>query len=213
MSPGGIPRPFSWLRDGERIVAAGSVTVNTPLSIMDLASGVTRAITSGASRETTLSVSPDGETLAFASGELGYDIIEMPVEGSAPRTVISTARSEVSPAWAPDGVRFAYSTDRSGAPEIWLRNRADGSERRIVGSEEFPEVSAILDCAISPAGDRVAYRVNRRGSIQYLDFAVVRRGAGEVLERFVELAAAWAILVARRQLDRLLWVLRWQSWQ
>ena len=161
MFPGAYPMLFSWSRDGARIVAAGSVTVNAPLSIIDLPSGITRAITSGASRETTPSVSPDGETLAFASGELGHDIMEMPVEGSAPRTVISTARAEISPAWHPDGIRFAYSTDRSGAPEIWLRNRADGSERRIAGGGEFPGVGALLDCAISPAGDRVAYRVSR----------------------------------------------------
>ena len=145
MSAKSNPARFIWLRDGVRIVTDDYVTVNTPLSIIDLASGGTRAITSGVSREVTPSISPDGETLAFASGEIGYDIIEVPVEGSAPRTVISTARSEISPAWAPDGVRFAYSTDRSGVPEIWLRNRADGSERRIAGPEEFPEVSTFLD--------------------------------------------------------------------
>lgn len=80
------------------------------------------------------------------------------------RDVIATSRQEIGPAWAPDGVRFAYVTDRSGgAPEIWLRNWVDGSERRIVGSREIPEATYFQDCAISPDGTRLAYRVHIRG--------------------------------------------------
>ena len=49
------------------------------------------------------------------------------------------------------------------SPEIWLRNRVDGSERRIVGSREIPEATYFQDCAISPDGTRLAYRVHIRG--------------------------------------------------
>jgi Tol biopolymer transport system component len=74
----------------------------------------------------------------------------------------------VAPSWAPDGVHFAYVTDRNGYNEIWLRNRTDGSDRRIVGTPDFPGASEgdlFLDCAISPDGSRVAYRYDTGSTI------------------------------------------------
>jgi Tol biopolymer transport system component len=73
--------------------------------------------------------------------------------------VVASSRQGVAPSWAPDGTHFAYVTNRSGIAEIGLRNRADGSERRIAGQKEFGgEENHFLDCAISPDGNRVAYR-------------------------------------------------------
>ena len=57
-----------------------------------------------------------------------------------------------APVWSAAGTRFAYHTDRSGAPEIWLRNRADGSERLIASAKDFPNANGLLDLAISPDG-------------------------------------------------------------
>jgi eukaryotic-like serine/threonine-protein kinase len=130
--------------------------------MIDWSSNRRWAITSGPTTESFPSLSPDGRTLAFTSGELGHDIIEVPLNGSAPRDVIATARRETAAAWAPDGLHFAYATDRSGSPEIWLRNRTDGSERRIVASANLPEATQLVDCAISPDGTRLAYRVRRK---------------------------------------------------
>jgi Tol biopolymer transport system component len=89
----------------------------------------------------------------------------VPLDGSATRDVIATSRQELGPAWAPDGIHFAYVTDRAGTPEIWLRNQTDGSERRIAGSTELPDVNYFLDCAISPDGTRIAYRAHVGGEI------------------------------------------------
>jgi Tol biopolymer transport system component len=157
---GGVGGHFAWLSQGARIV----VDSERPswgelyLSTLDLSSRARRRITAGAAQDSFPSLSPDGSTLAFASGELGYDIIEVPLNGSAPRDVIATSRQEIAPAWAPDGVHFAYVTDRSGMPEIWFRSRVDGSERYIVGPSQFPEKTALWDCTVSPEGTRVAYR-------------------------------------------------------
>ena len=54
---------------------------------------------------------------------------------------------------------FVYATNRSGVYEIWLRNRADASERLLVSSRDMPDTLSednILDCAFSPDGSRVA---------------------------------------------------------
>ena len=126
-----------------------------------LVSGSRREITSGVSQEKFAALSPDGHTLAFQSGGSGYDLFEIPVNGGASTTVLATERDEVAPAWSPDGAHFVYATSRSGVYEIWLRNRADASERLIISTRDLPDNAPddiILDCAFSPDGSRVAFR-------------------------------------------------------
>jgi Tol biopolymer transport system component len=165
---GSFSQTFSWLADG-------NVAWSTPssgdghLMRTDLGSGAAREITSGVSRERYQAVSPDGRTLAFQAGVISYDLIEIPLNGAPATTVMATDRDEVAPSWAADGTNFAYSTDRSGTGEIWLRNRRDGSERMIVSARDFPDhlsIDNFLDCAISPDGSRVAYRRQHGASVQ-----------------------------------------------
>lgn len=157
--PGEYGTSFSWLPDGN-IVWASNSSGDGHLVHRDLRTGEDREITSGISRERHHALSPDGRTMAFQGGKIGYDLIEVPLDGAPPTAVLATDRDEVAPSWASDGVHFAYSTDRSGSSEIWIRNRRDGSERRIVSAHDFPEGKndSFLDCAISPDGSRVAYR-------------------------------------------------------
>jgi len=157
---GDFNNSFSWLPDGN-IVWSTNSTGDGHLFYRDLRSGKDRQITSGASRERYHALSPDNRTLAFQAGQIGYDLVEVPLDGSSPVSVMATERDEVAPSWAPDGAHFAYATDRSGVYEIWLRSRQDGSERMIVSAHDFPDDTAgiaFLDCAISPDGSRVAYR-------------------------------------------------------
>jgi serine/threonine protein kinase len=167
-SAGGIIGHYDWLRNGAGIVTDvnGALQDNFHLWLLDWSAKTKRSITAGASRDSYPSLSPDGGTVAFASGELGFDIVEVPLDGSPTRDVLATSRQEIAPAWAPDGIHFAYITDRSGgAPEIWLRNRTDRSERRIVGPKELPDAVYFQDCAISPDGARIAYRVHAKGEV------------------------------------------------
>jgi Tol biopolymer transport system component len=161
---------FTWLPDDWRVITAGgqaTTGTDSRLRLYDLRTRTSRPLTTDVTQDEFPSLSPDGRTLAYAIGDQSFDVIEVPLDGSASRDVIATSRDEVAPAWAPDGIRFAYVTDRNGASEIWLRNRVDGSERLIVGQREFPGGASVtfLDCAISPDGSRVAYRV--QGSRSY----------------------------------------------
>jgi serine/threonine protein kinase len=156
---------FAWLNDSSGIVTDALIVGSPRLERIDFSTGVTRLLTADPVRDITPALSPGSGTLAFAAGEAGYDIIDVPLTGAPPRDIIATGQSELAPAWAPDGAHFAYVTHRSGVPEIWLRNRADGSERLIVGSRELPGLSALFDCEISPDGARVAYRAHRGAEV------------------------------------------------
>ena len=149
---------FTWLNDGAGIITAPFFAASFHLEAIEFASRTGRTLTTGAFRDIAPALPANGGTLAFASGEVGYDTIEVSLNGSGPRDVVATVRNELSPAWAPDGVHFAYVTDRNDRPEIWLRNQADGSERLIAGPKELPGATALFDCDISPDGGRVAYR-------------------------------------------------------
>jgi serine/threonine protein kinase len=174
---GGMPREELTLRGrnvpnftylgSRRIITGAQPTSPVPIShfsLVDLDSGTSRTITEGAARDSYPASAPDGATLAFASGEIAFDIIEVPLDGSPHREVIATALGEVAPAWVPDGVRFVYGTNRSGESELWLRNRADRSERRIAPAGRVAGSSIFLDSAVSPGdGNRVAYRATLDG--------------------------------------------------
>src|SRR5262245_55784 len=66
-------------------------------------------------------VSPDGTQVAFAA--LG-DLWTMPI-GGAPKRVTHDAYLESDPAWSADGKSLAYSSDRGGSMNIWIRDLQD----------------------------------------------------------------------------------------
>jgi hypothetical protein len=111
---------FTWMPGGRRIITSGSGYGESHLAQWDFRGGTVQPMTSGAAIDVYPALAPDGRTLAYSTGVLGYDIIEFALDGSAPRDVIATSRSEHSPDWTPDGNRFVYATDRSGTYEVRL---------------------------------------------------------------------------------------------
>jgi Tol biopolymer transport system component len=197
---------FNWFSDGS-IIWSWTSQGDGHVVETDFRHGKDREITSGVGQEKYAAVSPDKRTLAFQAGDTGYELFDVSLNGAAPSRVVTTDRHEVAASWAPDGVHFAYVTDRNRDNEIWLRNRADGSERRIVGTLDFPggrDTDFLLDCAISPDGSRVAYRYDNGAKVSIWYIVAGRRYSRPAVRRPAEELATGSLLVSGWKFDRLL---------
>ena len=126
---------------------------------------LTRLLATPDGGRTTPSVSPDGKRLLFTKIHVDRDIVELPLDCSAPRTLLASSLPEFAPTWSPNGDQFAYITRRNGTDELWVHSTQGNSDRPIVTAKEFPTLEALLSPAFSPDGSRIAYTgaARRRG--------------------------------------------------
>ena len=88
------------------------------------------------------SFSPDGKRLAFMeAGSGGFDLWTVPVrndgatlEAGIPEPLLQTRFDERHPAFSPDGRWLAYSSDETGAFEVYVRAFPDRGEKRRVSN-------------------------------------------------------------------------------
>ena len=122
-----IPR-LDWMRDNRHLVfsAVAAGIPGSHIYIGDIEADTVRPLTSSTSDEAFPAVSPEGRRIVFASGGTDFDLFEVPLNGDPLRTLLATSRTEEYPAWSPSGTQYAYTTDASGAPELWLRSVQEG---------------------------------------------------------------------------------------
>src|SRR5262249_39769806 len=103
----------------------------------------------------------DGKRIVFVASEDNFDLMAAPLDGSALQPLYGTGRAEFDPTWSPDGNQLAYSTDRTGSSQIWLRGMREGWDRPLVTGAGFgvPWVASMSEPNCSPDGRRVAYSV------------------------------------------------------
>ncbi|MFF2654595.1 amidohydrolase family protein [Streptomyces sp. NPDC058045] len=107
-------------------------------------------------------LSPDGEQVAFRALN---DIYVMRI-GHAPKPLTRDHWWKCDPAWSPDGTRLAYSTDRGGALDIWIRDLASGKDRQLTNLG----VRAAVSPAWSPSGAEIAF-LDQDGAVWTVDVA------------------------------------------
>lgn len=97
----------------------------------------------------TPQLSPDGKRVLFVALN---DLWVMRI-GGKPRRITRDSYQEVNPVWSPDGRRIAYSSDRAGTQDLYLRDLRSGKQRRLTA---LP--SAEVSAAFSPDGKSMAFQ-------------------------------------------------------
>ena len=150
----------SWSYDARSIVYSAYRRGGAPdLLVSFITTGVLQNLTKGRFRDGAyLPVfSPDGKQIAFAAlaeGANAQDIFVMNADGSGtPRRLTTHPDSDTTPTWSPTGTQIAFTSDRTGRPQIYIMN-VDGS-----GVRRLPVPDAEVDRATwSPAPfNEIAY--------------------------------------------------------
>ena len=85
----------------------------------------------------SVDVSPDGKEIAF---DLLGDVYTIPISGGEARPLATGNAWEMQPRYSPDGREIAFTSDRSGKPQIYIMNAADGSNvRRLTVNESYAD--------------------------------------------------------------------------
>jgi Tol biopolymer transport system component len=179
--PWNRPPSASWMPDSERLVLAGNPAPSTGATLW-LAGprngSLERLLADPDSGQATPSVSPDGKRLLFTKLAVDRDIVELPLDGSAPRTLLATSLPEFAPAWSPLGDQFAYITRRNGSDELWVRSTQGNWDRPVVTAKDFPTLEALLSPVFSPDGSRIAYTALLAGGGRRRSLAISPAGGG-----------------------------------
>ena len=105
-------------------------------------------------------VAPDNSRVAFSSlGRDGFQIRMYSLLLGRMVTIPIAGGTNLSPAWSPSGREFAYSSSRSGDPEIWIADSNGGSSRRITNFHG-PDVSPTYN---PKSGAQIAWISGRTG--------------------------------------------------
>ncbi len=186
--------PFrpSWLPNGDMIYAAdGQIRRRTPAGVtttipFTLSVPVTRPSYRKRQRDYdsvarkpvigigSPALSPDGTQVVFRA----LNALWLLAVGGKSTRLVSDGYWVCDPAWSPDGKTLAYSTDRGGTLDIWLRDMATGGERQLTRHKD-----AALSAAWSRDGKALAF-LDQNGSLHTVGVATgtVRQVFGPIWE-------------------------------
>jgi TolB protein len=138
-------------------------------------------------------VSPDGETVVYASGqERGVDLFAVPFGGGSPRRItVGRGTDNMSPSFSPDGRRIAFTTGRLGHPEVYITD-ADGTNAEVLTQFTYGEQSYRSDPDWSPDGRLVAFQSLIGGVFQVMTISLRDKGVKQLTSEGRNEAPAWA---------------------
>lgn len=135
-------------RDMRTVLYQSNRSGHWQLYVLDLASGVSRAVMDTTSNETLPDWSADGR-IAWVSDRDGNEEVYV-MEHHMPRRISNSAGRDLHPYWSPDGTSLLYNTQEHGSFDVVRVELATGATERLT---ETPDDDT---CArYAPDGKRI----------------------------------------------------------
>src|SRR5579872_3291129 len=117
---------------------------------------------------TSLDISPDGQTIVF---DMMGDLYTVPVTGGKATALTRGIAFDSHPRWSPDGKKILFSSDRSGAENIWWIDpeKKDTFQVTKERDQNFPSATW------TPDGDYIVYS---KGKMNVQLYLVHKNGGG-----------------------------------
>jgi Tol biopolymer transport system component len=174
---GGLISAMGWLGSGEEIiysqwefagfsVAGGSNRLDTGSNrfvLQNIETGEGKILFWSSSPSRVLDVVGSGR-IVYESTSLAHHLreFEIPSRPEARGTLLSQGTSrDRQPVYSPDGEWLAYSSNRVGSVDIWIRSTRDGSVRRLT---DHPTVDH--DPGFTPDSSKIIFSSRRGGNFE-----------------------------------------------
>jgi len=151
----------NWMPDNRRICGTAPGDIEGTLLIVDTKSGARRTIYRSLDTILDPSLSPDGKRLAFVIGRSEWNLMEVGVPSGQVRTMLASGGISFSPAWAPSGTHYLYTSNRAGKWAVEDAPEGEGFARRLVEGES---ISTFTEPDWAPDGRRFAFGWNAVGT-------------------------------------------------
>lgn len=164
----------TWSPDGQKLAFVSWRTGRPSIFVLDVDGNVSRLPTSGGTMDASPDWSPDGRRLVYATtagaGDAEIHLLDI-TTGRNLRLTRSPA-IDTSPVFSPTGREIAFTSDRSGSPQIYVMDAEGLNVRRLTFEGNYND-----SAAWSPRGDKIAYasRIDGRFEIMMLEL-----GSGRV---------------------------------
>jgi Tol biopolymer transport system component/tRNA A-37 threonylcarbamoyl transferase component Bud32 len=178
-----------WMPDSRHIVlSSGSGWQRYKLTVVD-PDGSEQVIYPASQTLRGVSLSPDGKRLAFGTGNIEWDVLEVTLASGSVRTVLAGGGMSMCPDWAPNGAHYLVSTDRSGNAGIEDVS-LDGFSRLVAS---VPEGAAgPFGPRWSPDGSRVVFLTDSSQGVSLQLSNAAGGRAVEILKSSGAMSYSWS---------------------
>src|SRR5262245_11093437 len=107
----------------------------------------------------SLDVSPNGQTIVF---DLLGDIYTLPIAGGEAKRIVGGMSFEAQPKFSPDGKLIVFTSDRSGAEQLWVC-KPDGSDPKPITKGRGPGMLYFLSPSWTSDGAYILASKAERG--------------------------------------------------